>query len=88
MTSKKRLLCWSHKAWDDYLFWQEDRKNLKRINKLVAECRREPFLGTGKPEPLKGNWHGFWSRRITDEHRLIYRVTDTRLIIAACRFHY
>ena len=89
MTSNKRLICWSQKAWGDYLYWQEqDKKTLKRINRLIAECLREPFTGTGKPEPLKGNWHGFWSRRITDEHRLIYQANDTQLTIAACGFHY
>lgn len=61
MTSKKRLICWSQKAWDDYLAWQEqDRKTLKRINKLITECLREPFTGAGKPEILKGNWHGWF----------------------------
>ncbi|WP_066017998.1 Txe/YoeB family addiction module toxin [Endozoicomonas atrinae] len=89
MTSKPRLLCWSQNAWDDYLYWQEqDRKTLKRINKLITECLRDPFNGIGKPEPLKGNWQGFWSRRISDEHRLVYQASDTCLTIAACRFHY
>ena len=89
MTSKPRLLSWSQNAWHDYLYWQEqDRKTLKRINKLITECLRDPFNGIGKPEPLKGNWQGFWSRRISDEHRLVYQATDTHLTIAACRFHY
>ena len=89
MTSKLRLLCWSQNAWHDYLYWQEqDRKTLKRINKLITECLRDPLNGIGKPEPLKGNWQGFWSRRISDEHRLVYQATDTHLTIAACRFHY
>lgn len=79
----------SEKAWSDYLYWQEhDKKILRRINKLISECLRDPFSGTGKPEPLRGNWQGYWSRRITDEHRLIYKVTEAQLIIAACRFHY
>ncbi|MGI9278113.1 MAG: Txe/YoeB family addiction module toxin [Endozoicomonas sp.] len=87
--SKARTLCWSHNAWNDYLYWQnQDKKTLKRINKLITECLREPFTGTGKPEPLKGNWKGFWSRRIDDENRLVYQVSEAQLIIAACRFHY
>ncbi|MFK0572841.1 Txe/YoeB family addiction module toxin [Endozoicomonas sp.] len=89
MSESLRLLCWSKNAWDDYLYWQEqDRKTLKRINRLITECLREPFSGMGKPEPLKGNWQGFWSRRVSDEHRLVYQVTEKNLVIAACRFHY
>nr|MDT0250733.1 Txe/YoeB family addiction module toxin [Endozoicomonas sp.] len=89
MSESLRLLCWSKNAWDDYLYWQEqDRKTLKRINRLITECLREPFVGMGKPEPLKGNWQDFWSRRVNDEHRLVYQVTEKHLVIAACRFHY
>jgi toxin YoeB len=76
-------------AWEDYLWLQEnDRKLIKRINLLIRDCSRSPFEGIGKPEPLKGELSGNWSRRITQEHRLVYRVTPTELIILACRFHY
>ena len=89
MSDPQRPLCWSQKAWDDYLYWQQqDKKFLKRINKLITETLREPFSGTSKPEPLKGNWQGYWSKRINEEHRLIYQATDKQLTIAACRFHY
>ena len=86
-------LVFADQAWDDYLYWQEaDRKTLKRVNDLIEECRRNPFKGTGKPEPLKGDLQGWWSRRITQEDRLVYRVAgkgkDQRLEIAQCRFHY
>ena len=80
-------------AWDDYLEWQsEDRKTLARLNALIEECRRHPFRGTGKPEPLGGNLSGWWSRRINREHRLVYRVTGKgdaqALEVAQCRYHY
>ncbi len=76
-------------GWEDYLHWQEhDRKVLKKLNRLIRECQRTPFSGTGKPEPLKGEFAGWWSRRIDQEHRLIYRVTDDALLIAQCRYHY
>lgn len=80
-------------AWEDYLHWQSsDRKLLERLNQLLRECQRHPFEGTGKPEPLKGNLKGWWSRRIDREHRLVYRVTgagDTQALeIAQCRYHY
>jgi toxin YoeB len=76
-------------GWDDYLYWQvQDRKVLKKINGLIKECSRTPFTGTGKPEPLRGELSGWWSRRIDQEHRLIYRVTDGNLEIAQCRYHY
>ncbi len=82
-------LIFSSKAWDDYLYWQQmDKKTIKRINDLIKDIKREPFSGIGKPEPLKHNLTGFWSRRITGEHRLVYRVSDKGLEIAACRFHY
>ena len=86
-------LIWSTKAWDDYLHWQAtDADVLEKINALIKECMRTPFAGTGKPEPLKGELKGFWSRRITREHRLVYRVDGTgvgqALQIAACRYHY
>ena len=76
-------------AWEQYLYWQgQDKKTLKRINILIEAASREPFQGLGKPEPLKGNLSGYWSRRVSDAHRLVYRVTDTELVIVACRFHY
>ena len=80
-------------AWEEYVRWQEeDRKIVRRVNTLIKECRRDPFRGTGKPEPLSGNYAGFWSRRITQEHRLVYRVSGKgdaqSLEIAACRYHY
>ncbi|WP_016777972.1 Txe/YoeB family addiction module toxin [Anaerophaga thermohalophila] len=76
-------------SWEDYLFWQKtDRKMLRRINLLLREISRTPFSGTGKPEPLKYKYKGFWSRRINDEHRLIYKVKDNDILIAKCRYHY
>jgi len=73
----------------DYLYWQEnDKKTLKRINELIKAIKREPFGGIGDPEPLKFNWSGFWSRRITREHRIIYAVEDDSILIAQCRYHY
>jgi toxin YoeB len=80
-------------AWDDYRHWQDDDlKILERLNRLIEECRRHPFKGTGKPEPLGGNLSGWWSRRIDSEHRLIYRVSgkdkEQVLQIAQCRYHY
>ncbi len=76
-------------AWDHYLYWQAvDKAMFKKINRLIEECQRHPFDGTGKPEPLKGDLSGFWSRRIDREHRLVYRVTDTALEIVQCRYHY
>lgn len=85
----KRKLEWVTSAWDDYLYWQtQDKKTLKRINNLILECLRTPFEGTGKPEPLKANLSGFWSRRIDEKHRLVYTASDERLTIIQCRFHY
>lgn len=76
-------------GWDDYSFWIDgDRATLRRLNKLIEECSRTPYFGTGKPEALLGNWSGWWSRRITDEHRLVYRVDGDDLVIAQCRWHY
>lgn len=77
------------KAWDNYLYWQEMGKDkLKKINELIKECMRHPFEGKGKPEPLRGNFSGLWSRRIDEEHRLIYRYDDGVLTIISCRYHY
>ena len=82
-------LVFSKSSWADYLWFQEnDKKLLARINVLIKEIARSPFEGTGKPEPLKANLAGFWSRRINSEHRLIYKVTDTEIIFVSFRFHY
>ncbi|MGJ8514519.1 Txe/YoeB family addiction module toxin [Carnimonas bestiolae] len=82
-------LIWSEKAWADYIDWQQtDKKVVKRINELVNDALRTPFAGKGKPEPLKHSLSGFWSRRITAEHRLVYTVNEDSLLIAACRYHY
>ena len=82
-------LIFSGDAWDDYLYWQKnDRKMVERINKLIQEVKREPFSGHGKPEPLKHALSGFWSRRITDEHRMVYRVEGDALLLAQLRYHY
>ncbi|MEI6138286.1 MAG: Txe/YoeB family addiction module toxin [Mariniphaga sp.] len=82
-------LLWDRFAWEDYLYWIEtDRKILKKLNGLIKECQRTPYTGTGKPEELKENLVGFWSRRITDEHRLVYKVENDVLYIAQCRYHY
>jgi toxin YoeB len=84
-----RNLAWTEAGWSDYVYWQsQDKKTLKRINKLIDNTIRIPFEGIGKPEPLKENLSGFWSRRIDDTHRLVYAVTDTHIIIIACRYHY
>jgi len=82
-------LVFADEAWEDYLNWQkQDRKMVERINKLIRETQRDPFSGMGKPEPLKHALSGFWSRRITDEHRMVYRVEGDQLQIAQLRFHY
>lgn len=82
-------LVFADEAWEDYLYWQkQDRKMVDRINKLIRETQREPFSGVGKPEPLKHALSGFWSRRITNEHRMVYRVEGDQLQIALLRFHY
>lgn len=82
-------LIFSNKAWDDYLYWQNnDKQILKKINQLIKDIKRDPFDGIGKPEPLKHELSGFWSRRITGEHRLVYQVDESGLSIASCRYHY
>ena len=82
-------LIFSEHAWEDYLYWQRtDRKTLARINKLIKEIQRTPFEGTGKSEPLKHGLSGYWSRRINDEHRIIYKVDSNSLLIAQLRYHY
>lgn len=85
----ERLLTWTDEAWADYLYWQsQDKKTLKRINTLIADAKRSPFEGIGKPEPLKENLSGFWSRRIDQTNRLVYAIDDHALTIIACRYHY
>ena len=82
-------LIFSGNAWDDYLYWQRtDKKTLKRINTLIKEITRAPFEGIGKPEPLRHALSGYWSRRINDEHRIVYRIRDDALLIAQLRYHY
>ncbi len=82
-------LIFAEEAWEDYLYWQkQDRRMVDRINKLINETQREPFQGIGKPEALKHALSGFWSRRLTDEHRMVYRVEGDALLIAQLRFHY
>jgi toxin YoeB len=83
------ILSFADDAWSDYLYWQQqDKKILKKINRLIKEIERNPFEGIGEPEPLKYNWSGYWSRRITIEHRLVYKVLDEQILIAQCRYHY
>ncbi|HNC87254.1 MAG TPA: Txe/YoeB family addiction module toxin [Agitococcus sp.] len=83
------MLAWASTAWEDYLYWQQqDKQTLKRINLLIKDIQRQPFVGIGDPEPLRHNWSGYWSRRIDKEHRLVYKATDELLIIAQCRYHY
>jgi toxin YoeB len=83
------VLAWTREAWSDYQYWQkQDKKTLKRINRLVQEAMRSPFEGIGKPEPLKENLSGFWSRRIDETNRLGYAVEDDRLTIVSCCYHY
>ncbi len=76
-------------SWEDYLYWQKiDKKMIKRINLLIKDIARHPYDGIGKPEALKHNYRGYWSRRIDGEHRLIYQVKDDELRIIKCRYHY
>jgi toxin YoeB len=85
----KRKLTFSDEAWEDYLYWQEtDRAILRRINQLIKDIRRSPYEGIGKPEPLKHQLTGWWSRRITSEHRFLYRVTERAIEISNLRNHY
>ncbi len=85
--SKK--LAWTDEAWKDYIYWQsQDKKTLKRINKLIEAAKRQPFAGIGKPEPLRESLSGFWSRRIDETNRLVYAVNDEFLTIISCRYHY
>ncbi len=83
------MISFRDRAWEDYLHWQQtDKQILKRINSLIKDIQRNPFDGIGKPEPLKHQFAGFWSRRINDEHRLVYTFIEDDLIIVQCRYHY
>lgn len=82
-------LVFAEAAWEDYLYWQQqDKRMVERINKLIKEVQREPFAGIGKPEPLKHALAGYWSRRLTEEHRMVYKVDGDSLLIAQLRYHY
>ena len=82
-------LLFSENAWEDYLFWQKtDKKTLKRINKLIKDIQRNKYEGLGKPEALKHNLSGFWSRRITNEHRIVYKIENNSILIAQLKYHY
>jgi toxin YoeB len=82
-------LIFSVQSWDDYLYWQQtDKRILKKVNELIKDIQKTPFEGKGKPELLKYNLSGFWSRRITEENRLVYEVVNGNLLIASCRYHY
>jgi toxin YoeB len=83
------LLAWTNEAWSDYVYWQgQDKKTLKRINKLIMDAQRSPYEGLGKPESLKENLSGFWSRRIDESNRLVYAIDNNKLTILSCRYHY
>ncbi|WP_028485972.1 Txe/YoeB family addiction module toxin [Thiomicrorhabdus chilensis] len=83
------LLAWTEKAWIDYEYWQtQDKKTLKRINKLIRDIMRSPSEGIGKPEPLKENLSGLWSRRIDETNRLVYAIDSSQITIISCRYHY
>lgn len=85
----QRNLNFTLQSWSDYSYWlDQDKKTLRKINKLITDILRSPFEGIGKPEPLKENYSGFWSRRIDEKNRLVYSVTDNSIIIIGCRFHY
>lgn len=84
-----RMIQWDADAWEEYCDWQQvDRSIIKRINQLIKDITRNPFDGIGKPEALRGNLSGFWSRRITDEHRMVYAVEENTVIIISCKGHY
>ena len=86
---QNKTIRWDLDAWDDYIYWQtQNKKTLKRINQLIKDIGRNPFEGIGKPEPLKGNLTGFWSRRIDEEHRLVYAVEENAVLLISCRGHY
>ncbi len=84
-----KTMSFTAEGWEDYLYWQShDKQVLKKINQLLKDCQRDPFAGIGKPEPLRHELSGAWSRRITDEHRLVYFVDDDDVRVIACRYHY
>lgn len=84
-----RRVAFHKTAWEDFTNWASENPQIfERVVRIITETAREPFSGMGKPEPLKHQLKGFWSRRITDEHRLVYKVTDDEIIIAACKYHY
>lgn len=84
-----RTLSWTIAAWNDYVYWQgQDKRTLRRINRLVQDVLRSPFSGVGRPEALKGNLAGLWSRRIDERHRLVYTIDDERVTVISCRYHY
>ena len=86
---QNKLIQWDLDAWNDYIYWQtQDKKILKRINQLIKDIGRNPFEGRGKPDSLKGNLTGFWSRRIDEEHRLVYAVEENAVLLISCRGHY
>lgn len=85
----KRSIHFTPEGWEDYQYWiEQDKKTLKKLNKLISDTLRDPFDGLGKPEPLKENYAGFWSRRIDDKNRLVYAVDSNIISIIGCRFHY
>ena len=87
--SRLKLISFETSGWEDYLFWQQnDKQVLRKINALVRDIQCDPFAGLGKPEPLKHNLAGFLSRRITDEHRVVYKIDGDDILIAQCRYHY
>jgi len=82
-------LTFTDEAWDEYLYWQHtDKRILKKINTLIKDIKRDAFSGIGKPEPLKHQLQGYWSRRVTDEHRLVYEIFEENIIVISCRYHY
>ena len=84
-----RRLTFTPQAWEEYLYWQShDKQLLKKLNQLLKDCQRDPLSGIGKPEPLKGDLSGAWSRRINDEHRLVYIVAGAEIRVSSCRYHY
>lgn len=89
MSQTQRQIAFTNAAWNDYVWWQtQDRKTLRRINLLVEAVLREPFTGIGKPEPLRENLSGYWSRRIDESNRLVYAVEDDQIVVIGCRYHY
>ena len=89
MKKHSLMINFQEDAWSDYIYWQQhDKDKLKRINSLIEDIRRHPYQGIGKPEPLKHNLAGYWSRRINEEHRLVYKILNNSIVIIQCRYHY